>query len=162
MFLLILFIIVPIIEISLLIEVGDAIGGFNTILLIILTAFVGAALVRRQGIRNLQAAQLKLAQGQPPGKEVLSGIMLFFAGVLFVTPGFFTDAVAVLLLFPPVQMAVGLWVVKKLQMRSVHTQTHFRQSFGQRERDHSNVFDAEYEEKTDIDGHISDDREKKD
>jgi len=146
MLLFILFVLVPIIEISLLIEVGDAIGGFNTIALILLTAFVGATLVRRQGVRTLQAAQLKMAQGQPPGKEMISGIMLFIAGILFVIPGFFTDALAILLLLPPVQLAVGIWFIKRMQIRAT-SHASFRQEFKYQKPDEGQVFDAEYEEK---------------
>ncbi|MCO4321171.1 FxsA family protein [Aliidiomarina quisquiliarum] len=145
MYLFILFVLVPIIEISLFIQVGEAIGGLSTIALIILTAFVGAALVRSQGIRTLQSAQLKMAQGLPPGKEMMSGLMLFIAGILFVTPGFFTDGLAILLLLPPVQLAVGTWFIKRLQVRTTHA--GFRQEFTHRETGESHVYEAEYEEK---------------
>ncbi len=159
MFLFVLFILVPIIEISLLIQVGQAIGGLSTIALIVLTAFIGATLVRRQGLRTLQTAQLKMAQGQPPGKEMLSGLMLFIAGILFVTPGFFTDALAVLLLLPPVQVAVGAWLLKKIQIRTV--QSGFRQEFTQHHRpNEGDVYDAEYEEKHEWREKIDDERNK--
>lgn len=158
MFLFILFVLVPIIEISLFIQVGQAIGGFNTIALIILTAFIGATLVRRQGLRTLQTAQLKMAQGQPPGQEMLSGLMLFVAGLLFVTPGFFTDALAVLLLLPPVQQMAGLWLMERMQVKTM--QSGFRQEFTQQRPNEGDVFEAEYEEKSEPSKKIADEQEK--
>ena len=92
-FLLLLFIVMPIAEISLLLQVGDLIGGWNTVGLIVVTAFVGAYLVRQEGISTLQTAQAKLAQNQVPGKEMMEGMLLVIAGVLLVTPGFLINLV---------------------------------------------------------------------
>ena len=77
-----LFAVMPIIEIALLIEVGDRIGGWPTIGLVILTAAVGAALVRMQGVATLFQARRKLDMGQIPGQEMVEGLMLAIAGVL--------------------------------------------------------------------------------
>ena len=89
----ILFIIIPIIEMWLLIEVGSHIGAFNTISLVVLTAFVGAILLKRQGARTLLRAQSRIHQGEIPAREMVDGLFLGVAGALLLTPGFFTDAI---------------------------------------------------------------------
>lgn len=96
----IIFIVVPITEIAVLMEVSDQIGGLTTIALVILTAAVGASLVRSQGVQTLMSAQQKMQQGQQPGQEVIEGILLALAGIMLVTPGFVTDFVGLLLLLP--------------------------------------------------------------
>ena len=94
------FVVMPIAEIMLLIEVGDHIGGLNTVALVILTAIVGAALLRQQGLDTLLKANQKMAQGQIPIKEMLQGIMLAVGGALLLTPGFITDAIGFICLLP--------------------------------------------------------------
>ena len=98
--LLLLFILMPIAEIALLLQVGDMIGGWNTVGLIIVTAFVGAYLVRQEGLSTLQKAQQKMANNEVPGKEMMEGLMLVIAGVLLVTPGFITDIIGFLFVLP--------------------------------------------------------------
>lgn len=95
-----IFIVVPVIEISVLIQVGEQLGAFTTVVLVILTAAVGASLVRSQGLQTLLSAQKKIQQGQQPGQEVIEGVMLAIAGVMLVTPGFVTDFLGLLLLLP--------------------------------------------------------------
>ena len=87
----------PIIEIALLVKVGGIIGGWNTIGIVLLTAFIGAYFVKREGIHTLQIAQEKMQRGEMPGKEMVEGLMLAVAGVLMVTPGFITDIFGILL-----------------------------------------------------------------
>lgn len=152
---LVFFILVPFIEITLLIQVGTLVGSFNTFALLILMAFVGTLLVRRQGLRTLQQAQLKLAQGQPPNKELLSGIMLFFAGVLFILPGFLSDFFALFLLIPFIRQQAGIWLIQRMRARS--SKHFFQQGFHyyrqghhsgkQHEAQRGQVLDADYEEK---------------
>lgn len=98
--LLLLFIAIPILEIYLLIKVGERIGLLSTLLTIVLTAIVGASLVRREWIKTINSLQNKLQNNQTPGKELADGAMLLLAGVLLVTPGFFTDGVGFALAFP--------------------------------------------------------------
>ena len=90
-FLFLLFAILPIVEIALLVQVGGIIGGWNTIGLVILTAFIGAYFVKREGIATLQTAQAKMQRNELPGKEMVEGLMLVVAGILLVTPGLITD-----------------------------------------------------------------------
>ena len=97
------FLLVPLAEIYLLISVGGAIGAGWTIALVVFTALAGAALVRAQGFATLARARAQLARGQPPALEMLEGLLLFAAGALLLTPGFFTDAVGFALLLPPLR-----------------------------------------------------------
>ena len=97
------FILVPLIEIGLFIEVGGWIGLWPTLGLIILTAVVGTALLRQQGLATLRRAQSQMDAGQVPAKELFDGVCLLIGGLLLLTPGFFTDAVGFLLLMPPVR-----------------------------------------------------------
>ncbi|ASM51353.1 UPF0716 protein FxsA [Pseudoalteromonas espejiana DSM 9414] len=109
-FLFVLFIIIPIIEIALLIQVSDVIGGFATIALVIVTAILGARMVKQQGMGALQNAQNQMAQGQMPAKELFTGICVIIAGVLLLTPGIMTDVFGLLLLTPSIRnkLAAGL------------------------------------------------------
>jgi len=98
-----LFLLVPIIEIYLLIQVGGIIGAVPTIAMVILTAVVGSALIRQQGFTTLQRARQGMAAGQVPAMEMMEGVALLIAGALLLTPGFFTDTLGFLLLVPPIR-----------------------------------------------------------
>ncbi|MEC9205726.1 MAG: FxsA family protein [Pseudomonadota bacterium] len=99
----ILFIIIPIIEIILFIEVGSKIGTLNTIILIFGTAIIGFYLIKNGSISYFSEIQNKILQGIRPEIEILSGMIFFLAGFLLIVPGFFTDSVGVLLLIPPIR-----------------------------------------------------------
>ncbi len=101
--LLLLFVIIPLIELYVLIEVGRGIGGLTTILLCVFTALLGGILIRLQGLMTLLSAQRELANGGLPAEHVLHGLMLGMAGLLLFTPGFITDAIGFLLLIPAVR-----------------------------------------------------------
>lgn len=145
----IVFILVSILEITLLIEIGQYLGGVATFLLMVLTTFAGIALVRHQGLRILQKAQMQMLQGQTPNKVVLSGMMLFIAGVLFLLPGFFTDGIGLLLLLPPVRQWVALGVLKHLgtlQGRGFYFQSGNGRSFHAKPSEHR-TYEGEFEVK---------------
>ena len=91
-----LFILIPIIEIFLLIEVGSVIGVFPTILMILATAIVGLAMLKVQGLQTFIRFQKALAQQQMPALELIEGLILLVSGALLLTPGFFTDAIGFL------------------------------------------------------------------
>ncbi|MEC7152456.1 MAG: FxsA family protein [Actinomycetota bacterium] len=95
-----LFIIVPIAELYVIIKVAQNTGVFNSILLLILVSFIGAWLVRAQGIGIIRKIKSQLTMGQIPNKELVDGGLVLFAGALMLTPGFLTDALGLLLLFP--------------------------------------------------------------
>ena len=109
----IIFLVVPIIEIYLLIQVGQVIGAGWTIFLVVLTAVIGVWLLRIQGLSTLTRAQQKLQNNELPAREMLEGMGLVVAGALLLTPGFFTDTVGFLLLFPPTR----IWLVSRIASR---------------------------------------------
>lgn len=98
--LVLLFTIVPVVELFVLIEVGGHIGTMNTIALIILTGIIGASFAKSQGAQIIYQIRGALNQGQIPGKELLQGAMILAGGILLLTPGFITDLVGFSLLFP--------------------------------------------------------------
>ena len=99
--LLLLFIGVPLIEIAVFIQVGDLIGLWSTISVVILTAIIGTALLRQQGFSTLMRAQASMNEGRLPTNEIFDGVCLVLAGALLLTPGFVTDTLGFLLFFPP-------------------------------------------------------------
>lgn len=115
------FLILPALEIYLFIAVGELIGPIPTIALTILTAVLGATLVRTQGLSVMRRAQESVNRGEAPVQEALDGLALFVAGVLLVVPGFFTDAIGGLLLIPLVRHAIGIAVMTKLLTMRVQT-----------------------------------------
>ncbi|MDG1947971.1 MAG: FxsA family protein [Amylibacter sp.] len=100
MFMLIIFIAIPIIEIALFIQVGGAIGLYPTLAIVLLTAILGTTLLKSQGLSALGTLQNSLQLGQNPVKQIIHGAMILISGVFLLTPGFFTDAFGILLLIP--------------------------------------------------------------
>ena len=103
-----LFILIPIIEISIFITVGSNIGILNTIAIILLTAILGIFLVRKRGINLLFNARQNMADGMIPSDEIKGGIFLLISGLLLITPGFFTDCVGFAVFLKPVQDFITL------------------------------------------------------
>ena len=101
-----LFILVPLVELYLIIVVGEQIGALWTVLLVIFTAVVGVNLLRFQGMSTLARAQRNMAQGQIPAMEMMEGVALAVAGVLLITPGFITDTIGFLCLIPATRQAM--------------------------------------------------------
>ena len=95
-----LFIAIPILEMVVLIQVGQQIGALWTIVLVLLTAFIGINLLRYQGLSTLSRATWRMQSGQIPAQEMLEGILLAVGGALLLTPGFVTDTIGFLLLVP--------------------------------------------------------------
>jgi len=95
-----LFAIVPLIELYLLIQIGGYIGALNTILLVMITALLGAALARHEGLRTLRQISDSLSQGVMPAEELVDAFLIFGGGVLLITPGVLTDLFALVLLIP--------------------------------------------------------------
>lgn len=106
MWLILALIAVPIIEIALFIEIGDIIGLWPTIGIVIATAIAGGMLLRAQGFQAMQSLQAQLNRGEDPSATLAHGAMILIAGVLMLTPGFFTDTVGFLLLIPAVRAAL--------------------------------------------------------
>jgi len=93
-------ILVPVIEIYLLIKIGSQIGAFTTILLIFITAIVGIYYAKYEGLNTLKSGFLQLSKNKSPAYEVISGATIAFAALLLIIPGFATDIIGFLLIFP--------------------------------------------------------------
>jgi len=106
-----LFIIIPLIELYVIIAVGEEIGAFWTVILVLLTAVIGVNLLRFQGMSTLKRAQLNMEQGQIPAMEMMEGIALAVAGVLLITPGFITDSIGFLCLIPFTRQAIIKYIM---------------------------------------------------
>jgi UPF0716 protein FxsA len=104
--LLLVFTIVPLVELYVLIEVGSRIGSGPTLLLLLLTGVIGAYLAKSQGLSLLQRAQHDLAQGRVPASQLVDGLIVLIGGMLLLTPGFLTDLLGLTLLIPLTRLPV--------------------------------------------------------
>ena len=102
-----LFIGLPLIEIALFIKIGGIIGTGTTIAIVLVTALLGSALLRWQGLKTLGDARVSLAENRLPVDSVVHGFFLVIAGAFLITPGFLTDTIGFLLFIPPVRLALG-------------------------------------------------------
>ena len=116
MWLLLLFILIPLLEIWLFILLGGFIGIYPTLFIILLTAILGTFLVKTQGVNVLKEIQSKFNELENPTEPIVHGAMILFAGALLLTPGFFTDTVGFLLLLPKVRRAAFLWLRNKVNL----------------------------------------------
>jgi len=110
---LLFFTIVPLVELLILIKIAGHVGALNTILLVIVTALLGAMLVRMEGLRTLRQIQSSLAQGQLPAEELIDGVLIFAGGILLVIPGVLTDLCALILLIPYTRMHFKRWLRRR-------------------------------------------------
>ena len=115
---LLIFICLPILEITVLIDVGERIGRFNTLSIVILTAIAGTTLLRWQGLSVLARAQESLRENRLPMEEVFDGLCIVFAGVLLLTPGFVTDTIGLLLFLPPFRFILKFFGPRFVDKRS--------------------------------------------
>ncbi len=113
--LLILFILVPIVELYLFLTLGEAIGLRPTLAIIIVTAVAGASLTKSQGRRALGQLQRAVAEGRLPHQEATEGILILIAGAFLLTPGFLTDALGFSLLMPPVRALIRQQLALRLK-----------------------------------------------
>ena len=132
--LLILIIGIPLLEIFLFIKVGSYIGAFNTIALIIITAFIGIIYARYEGFNTLRSGISQLMRNEIPIYEIISGATLAFAALLLILPGFATDFLGFLLIFPPTRKVF----VKK-----------FSKNVKRKNNLNNNVIEGEFEDKED-------------
>ena len=111
--LLLLFLLVPLIEIYVMIQVGGIIGALPTVLLVVLTAVAGAALARFQGLATLQRLQATMARGETPAIEMFEGVLLLIGALLLLTPGFITDGLGFICLIPITRRALAFGALKR-------------------------------------------------
>ena len=95
-----IFVVVTLTEIYVLVSVGQAIGGLSTVLLVVITAFIGSSLLRQQGWSTMAKAQQSMSEGRTPAMEMMEGVVILVSGILLLTPGFLTDALGLLGLMP--------------------------------------------------------------
>ena len=141
MWLFVLFIAVPLIEIGLFIQVGGLIGLWPTLLIVLLTAILGTSLMRAQGALAMGQIRESFNELNDPTEPLAHGAMILFAGALLLTPGFFTDAAGFLLLFPPFRALAYRWLRSKVQVQSFSTQSQHYSTEGQ-----GPVIEGEFEE----------------
>jgi UPF0716 protein FxsA len=149
---LLLFFLTPIIEMYLLIEVAGYIDAWPTIALVMLTAVVGVALLKRQGLATLTRGMRRAQQGQMPATEMAEGILLAVAGALLITPGFVTDLVGFTLLFPPTRIAIAKMLMSRVAMNATVMgtyQTNATQAEPSNRPDNGTVVDGEFRRKDD-------------
>ena len=113
--LLLLFLIVPIAELYLLIEIGQRIGTVSTLALIFLTALLGSALARRQGLGVLRRMQAEMGQGRLPASSMVDGVLILLAGAVLITPGVLTDLVGFLVLIPATRGLIKAYLWKRIE-----------------------------------------------
>ncbi|MFL1404569.1 FxsA family protein [Marinobacter sp. M1N3S26] len=112
-----LFIVLPILEMVVLIKVGTIIGALSTVGLVLLTAVIGAALLKQQGLATLTRANQRLNSGELPAREVAEGLILAVGGALLLTPGFITDTIGFLCLIPGSRHWFVAQAMKRLVVR---------------------------------------------
>lgn len=117
--LVVLFIVVPIVELYVIVQIGTAIGVLPTIALLILDSVLGAALLRAQGRAAWMRFNGALAEGRVPGREVMDGALVIFGGALLLTPGFLSDVLGLVLLLPPTRAVVRVLLVRRFANRVV-------------------------------------------
>lgn len=117
--LLLLFIVVPIVELYVILQVGQAIGVLPTIAVLIADSVLGSMLMRSQGRAVWRRFNDAIAAGRPPAREVADGALVIFGGALLLTPGFVTDVTGLLLLLPPTRAVVRRVLVRRLAARVV-------------------------------------------
>jgi UPF0716 protein FxsA len=115
--LVVLFILVPLVELYVILQVGDAIGAVWTILLLAADSLLGSLLLRNQGRSVWRRFNAALAEGKMPHREVIDGVLVVFGGAFLITPGFITDVVGLLLLVPPTRAIIRRVMVQRLGRR---------------------------------------------
>ncbi|MGI9480149.1 MAG: FxsA family protein [Hyphomicrobiaceae bacterium] len=123
----ILFIAMPFVEIALLIKLGEILGFWQTIGIVVVTAIVGAYVLQAQGAATLRRVSQSMTSGEPPIKPVVDGFFLAISGAFLLTPGVVTDAIGLLLLVPPVRHAIARWGFGRL-VKSANFTVHTYQS----------------------------------
>ena len=142
MWLLLIFIAIPLIEIGLFIQLGGFLGLWPTLSIVLITAIIGSWLVRAQGSQAMANIRNSMSGLSDPSEALAHGAMILLAGVLLLTPGFFTDGVGFLLMFPPFRLAAFRFARSRMNVVSFSV-GGAEQPYGQNQ---GNVIDGEFEE----------------
>jgi UPF0716 protein FxsA len=141
--LVLLFVAIPITELYLIVQVAHSIGALDTLALLLLISIVGGWLVRHEGLGVLARLQQQVGNGRVPTNELIDGAILLLAGALMLTPGFLTDIVGLLLLVPPVRIALRRLVVRRYRRRMAEGRVSGRHAGRGRQGWHGVVVDVE-------------------
>ena len=135
-----LFLAVPLVEIALFVLIGGGIGVFATLAMVVVTAIAGSALLRWQGVQTLNRIRTELENNRLPARPIADGAMIAVAGLLLLTPGFFTDTIGFILLVPPLRALIGwrIW-----QWMRTHGSMHFRMGGGTVDGNYRDVSDQD-------------------
>ncbi len=117
MWLFLVLVAVPIVEIGLFIQLGGFLGLWPTLGIVVLTALVGSVLLRAQGLSTLEELKRSAETGQNPARPLANGAMILVAGLLLLTPGFFTDSIGFLLMMPPVRALLIRLIAARARMK---------------------------------------------
>ena len=128
--LLLLFIVVPIAELAVIIQVGQEIGVLWTVAILVADSVLGSLLMRSQGRAAWGRFNVALQSGRPPAREVLDGVLVIFGGALLLTPGFLTDILGLVLLIPPTRAVVRRVLVRRFADRMIASATRRRPPAG--------------------------------
>lgn len=109
-----LFTLVPLVELYLLIKIGSLIGALPTVLIVIGTGVLGAYLARQQGFQVWMRIQREMQMGSFPAEDLLDGLLIFGAGVVLITPGVLTDILGILILLPHTRLLIRDWIKRRL------------------------------------------------
>ena len=142
MMLLFIFILVPIAELFCFVQVSSAIGFWNSLGLIVAIAFVGAWLVKREGLKVWRRFVQHVEAGQVPSREIADGVCLLAAGALMLAPGFLTDIVGILLLLPPTRAMARRWLMRRQGLGGLGRTRVIRATYGGRMSDVTDVTDV--------------------
>ncbi|MCB1664244.1 MAG: FxsA family protein [Pseudomonadales bacterium] len=147
---LLLFIVIPFIEIMLLLKVSEHIGALYTIALVLTTAFIGVNLLKRQGLSTLLRFQDRLRSGEIPAQEIVEGMLIAFSGALLLTPGFLTDAIGFTCLLPPVRRLIAQRILRSGNVFFMGGGTAGNSSFYYRETrgQDGHTFEGEFRDET--------------
>ena len=115
----VLFLVVPLVELYVIIQVGQAIGALNTVGILLLDSLIGGWLMKREGMAVFRRLQAKLEQGEVPGAELVDAFLILLGGALMLTPGFVTDLVGMSLLLPPVRVVVRRVLARRFKAVAV-------------------------------------------
>jgi UPF0716 protein FxsA len=124
-----IFIAVPLIELALLLKIGQSIGLLWTLFVIIVTAIVGTWVLHVQGFAVMRRSLESLQAGKPPIGPAVDGMFLLFAGTLLLTPGFLSDILGLLLLLPPLRHAIAAWSIRRILRSGAVRTTIFGEEF---------------------------------
>jgi UPF0716 protein FxsA len=151
----IVFIAVPLIEMLLLFEVADVIGGMSTLGLVVLTAVIGVQILKRQGFSTLARAQSRLQTGELPAQEIVEGMLLAGAGALLLTPGFITDTLGFIFLTGPLRRPLARRIIRSGMVRTMGAGSarggfsyHEYHARGNPDRQSGQVYEGEYSDES--------------